>query len=248
MKSFIYTILKNIPLKFNSRVRIFAFLFLVASLNAKAQNQDTLQQNLIKAQTAYYQKQTQEKSFWGSLVNVLPGIIGTMIGASLALLGVRWSTNRQWKLEKEKWEKTKAKESLQEKRSAAAELSKLIAAEIQTIIWLTWIAKYDSTALSQKDIDDYNIEMKKLFKEDLIAQTHLVVLDTELYKKMKPLVKEITGIDHRMSICVRKIQESNSPETNLKAARELGEFYDSAYNFYNSIPEKLGTILPSDKS
>src|SRR5688500_10229289 len=87
-------------------MRKLLFLSLLVSLNGKAQTTDTLEQNLKNEQTAYYQNQIKAKPFRESVIPTIPSMIGTMIGASLALFGVRWSNVRQWKLEKEKWKKT----------------------------------------------------------------------------------------------------------------------------------------------
>ena len=217
-------------------------------------NSPMLEQQLIreqinnqKAQATYYEKQINSKTIWESLAPALASTIGTLIGATLALFGVRWSSNRQWKLEQERWIQTKKDESIKDIRVAAAELSKKIAAEVQTMMWLTWIAKYETEALSEKDIASYNREMKTLFKEDVAAQALLAALDTELHNKIKPLVKDVADIDHRISFTIKRFKQSQDVNSRLEAAKELGGFHNEVYGFYESMPDKLGNIFAEKK-
>ena len=212
-------------------------------------NSLTLEQQLIKeqinnqkAQTAYYQKQIASKSGWDSLTSALMSAIGTFIGASLALVGVRWSSNRQWELEQKKWIQTKKDETLKESKLAAATLAQKVAAEIQAMIWLTWIARFEPRIFTEKDISTYDREMKSLMGEDMVAQAALAAVDPELHKRMKPFVKEASFLDHRMSRVTLKIKQADS-STREEVVKELGAFYDEAYGLYEDLPDRLGSIL-----
>lgn len=230
---------------------LFICFGLMISFNCMSQHSDTsthaLQQKLIKSQIAYYEKQTQGKSIWELFTPVLPGIIGTLIGASLALFGVRWSSGRQWRLEKDKWEKSQRNEALKEVKQAVANLARVIAAEVQAIVWLTWTAKYQPATLSKKDIDEYYAEIKVLFKEDVVTQTYLSMLDAELYTKMKPVVKQVVGMDHEMSFPIDKFTRSEDRDEAMEAVRELGSFYDRAADFYQQMPGLLGAMMPPNE-
>ncbi len=219
-------------------------IFLLCSVVLRANGADSLEQDLMRAQIEYYKSQVRPKKFFESVSPALPGIIGTMIGASLALFGVRWSNKRQWDLEKEKWEMTKKDEATKEVRSAVANMSKIIAAELQAIIWLTWIGKYEPHILSDKDIDDYNIEMKQLFRDALVAQAYLAALDLGLHTKMKSIAKEVSRIDHKMSFTIQKIKQAANPDERIVAAKELEIFYDESYFYHDNLAEKIGNALP----
>lgn len=236
------------------------FLFLIFSIESKSMPPDTsinsLQKELIKQKTEYYRRQGKDQPFWKSLAAGLPTMLGTLLGATLALLGVRWSSNRQWQLERDKWEKaqqlerdkwekTQANELIKEIRLASAELAKKIASALQAIMWLTWIGKFNTQALVEKDLDDYLSETKKLFNELVVAQAHLAALDPELYKKMLQLVAEVLTIDSTMTFAIQKFKDAGSKDDKLVAAKELGSFYDKASKFYESIPDKFSKILPS---
>lgn len=197
-----------------------------------------------KAQAAYYQKQAAGNSLSESFLNALTSAIGTFIGAGLALIGVRWSSNRQWELEQKKWLQAKENEAAKEIKLAVAVLSQKIAAEIQAIIWLTWIAEYQPAMLSEKDINAYDREMKSLMSQDVIAQAALAAVDAELHRRIKPFVKEVSSLDHQMSFVTLRIKQA--PEQSIEmheAIKDLGEFYRQAYKLYETLPEKLAAVL-----
>ena len=195
-----------------------------------------------KAQAAYYQKQSASTSVWDSLQSILMSVMGTFIGASLALVGVRWSINRQWEIEQRKWRQTKQDETLKEARLAVATLAQKVAAEIQAMIWLTWIAKFEPNMLSENDIITYDKEMKSMMGEDMVAQAALIAVDPKLHDLMKPLVKEASSLDHRMSFATLKFKQADQL-TRVAIVKELGHFYDEAYGLYENLPNRLGLIL-----
>ncbi|WP_375433855.1 hypothetical protein [uncultured Hymenobacter sp.] len=169
---------------------------------------DVLSQKLIKAQTDYYLNQTKEKS---EIASILSSLLGTLLGAGLALLGVRWSTNRQWELEKDKWNQTQAlerekwekaleHESINEVRIAAATLAKILAAQNQAIMWLTWIGLHEPKVFSTNDIANYNADMKKLFREEVVAEAYLAALQPGLYIEMGLLAKQVSSIDYQVTV------------------------------------------------
>jgi hypothetical protein len=85
--------------------------------------------------------------------------------------------------------------------------------------------------------------MQDFFKDDVVAQAYLAVLDAELYNKIKKIAKEVSLMDHEMSSFIIKFKKSQGKD-RIDAAMELGGFYNKAYNFYDSFPDKLGNILP----
>ena len=199
-----------------------------------------------KAQAAYYQKQIAGNSLWQSFLGALTSAIGTFIGAGLALIGVRWSSNRQWDLEQKKWLQAKEDEAAKEIKSAVAVLAQRMAAEIQAIIWLTWIAEFQPAMLTEKEISGYDREMKSLMSQDVAAQAALAAVNAELHSRIKPFVKEVSSLDHRMSFVVLKIgQAAEGSQEREEAIMDLGNFYYEAYDLYETLPEKLGTILKS---
>lgn len=226
-------------------MKIIFILLLFFTIPAIAQPPDSLEQELKKAQVAYYEGQTARKTFLQTISAALPGVIGTMIGASLALLGVRWSNRRLWQLEREKWETAKRDERAKEIRTAAAELSKVIAAGLQSIVWLTWIGKYEPHSLTDKEIDDYNMDMKQAFRDSIVAQAYLATLNVELNQKMKVIAKEVFRIDHHMASELQTIKGIADVNKRATAAVVLAAYYDEANAIHEGLPERIGEALAS---
>jgi hypothetical protein len=239
----------------NKYVTLLALLIIATQTNGQPADSTILkQQELItaqiektKAQTAYYKNSKSEKPGGGLLKEMLPGILGALVGGGMAFLGILWSANRQEKTEKKKRIEAKKDETSNDIKSATANLIKKLAAEVQAIMWLTYIGKYDAEAMKNEDIDEYNKEMKVLFKEDMEAQAYLATVEPKLYEKIKPLIKIVSGIDHDMAAALRQFLNIPSQNDRSKEAQAIGAFYDKIAAFYHKMPAMFGDILPGPR-
>jgi len=231
-----------------------------------------LQQELLeaqiknqRAQAAFYDKQMKGKSWRDLLETVLSSAIGTLLGATIALAGVFYSNKRQWKLEekrhenarqlelekwvkaqeseREKWARARSEDTAKEIRLAAVELAKKCATGLQKIIWLTWIARFEPNSLNEKEIAEYDQEMKAILAESVNAEVTLAVLDKELYKKMRILSGDVWGIDHRMSEITDLFKRGKTPQERLNLASEIGQFNAEAIGKMNNLTNKLIEIF-----
>jgi hypothetical protein len=208
---------------------------------------DTLQEGLIKAQTAYYQDQASSKSTWESAKAILQTLVATIVGGSLTFLGIRWSANRQVQLEREKWEKQKSDEIYREIRQAAVAFLKILGAENQAIMYLTWTAMYNPLGFSQKHIDKYNGDMESLFVDDVAAQALLSALDFDCYNKLRPIIDSLEKMDHEISLITEKFSESMHIVKRQKVLSELGEWHEKAKDFFEEARGKFKDILPNKR-
>jgi hypothetical protein len=198
---------------------------------------------LLSTTVCIAQTNTQPPTLLELLMSAVPSAVGTLIGAGITLFGVRWSSNRQWKLEEKKWFQARTDEMSNEIRQSVAELVKNLAAEIQAILWLTWIAKYQPETFSENDINLYDQDMKLIFREVSAARAILATLDPKVYKDMSDLEKEVSAIDHFLAFPSREFKHSKDLYGKKKALESLGSFYDNAYNLYLNLPDRVGSIL-----
>ena len=231
-----------------------------------------LQQQLLeeqiknqRAQAALYNKQMQGKSWRELFETVLSSAIGTLLGAAIALAGVFYSNKRQWRLEekrhenarqlelekwikaqeseREKWARAKTEEMAKEARVAALELAKKSAAGLQKIIWLTWIARYEPDSLNEKEIADYDQEMKVILLDIVAAEVTVAALDRKAYQKLRSSSGDVLGIDHRMSKDIDSFKKEKTDQGRLLLAGEIGEFYLEAIGKMIKLTDELTEIF-----
>lgn len=196
--------------------------------------------NKLTAQTEYYRKPANPKSY----ADILTSMIGTLIGAGLALAGVYWSAKRQEALEEKKRNEARRDETTKELKQATSELLKVLASQVKSIMWLTWIGKNDTAYMKDSDISEYNIDMKALFRDSMAAQAYLISINPEQFVSMEDLIKTVSNIDHRMSLKIRQFMIANSKEEHFEAAQSIGLFYEEVANFYKEMPDNFGRVLP----
>lgn len=243
---------KKHSIQFREKKNYYLFLFssqillafsLIVSISCQGQQirKDSLylQQNLVQAQIEYYQNQTKEKSIIESLTPAILSLIGTFVGASLAFLGVRWSSDRQWKLEKQKWEKDQALEI----RNTASEWCEILAVELQCMLWLLYIAKHDHEGLSEENIRDYLQETREAFKKELAIQAHLIVLDTAAHGQMKAIADEISDYDHDISSFIKSFRRAKDEATKGDALNKMADLYGPLKKYYNNIADRFSAGL-----
>jgi hypothetical protein len=240
---------------FKVLVSIF-FIFIAANL-CIAQTDDsetlTLEQQLIKeqinnqkAQSIYYQKQIADKSFWDSAAPGITAAIGTLFGALLTFGAVNRASKRQWDLEHEKWLQSEKEQMFADKKIAAAELARKVAAQVNEIIWLTWKAKYHPEILTNEDIDLYDKEVKILQKEEIVAQAALATLSLDLHTKVRETIHMVSLFDFDMSFVTSEFKKTKGSQYRKEMAAKIGEYYFDAYALYDNLPHMLGTLLQTE--
>lgn len=147
------------------------------------------QEQLIKAQienenaqAKFYKSQTAPKSAWQNWSQLIIGLAGSLVGAGAALGGI-YLTNRARRRDEE----------IKENRLAVAELSRNLAAGIQAISWLTWMAKNE--ALSKDHILEYTAEMKNILPGIVGARSVLAALYKPAHERMSGMVQSLYDLD-----------------------------------------------------
>lgn len=171
--------------------------------------------------------------------------IGPLIGALIAFLGLqaqarfqarredeRWERARRE--DREKWERERTANKEREARTAAAELAKRIAMAANSMTWMLWIARHDSTRFVSQHVVDHDNYMKGLYSELVSAQVSLAAVDHELYAESLPLMQALYDLDAQ--IALRAICLPSSVE-------ELGAIWILAKKFEESVPDVFSRVL-----
>jgi hypothetical protein len=231
-----------------------------APLCAHAQSQpDDLQRQLVQAQIDYYKAQAAPKTFRQLFFDSLPSLIGTSVGALLALSGVYLSSKKQWNLEEKKWresrkdeldrwnrsqkeaadrrQQNREDEILRETRLAVAELTRKIAAGGQSLEALTWWARHEPNTFTVKHVEEHDSRMATIYTEMLGAQLVVATLAPSLYERTRPIVKEVYRLDAEVA------RWSKDLMSDPKQVTHLGYLWPEVVTFNKAIPKQIEGIL-----
>jgi len=187
-----------------------------------------------RAQAVYYRLQTApaKDGWWQS------SLMGTVLGATIALVGVLITGWRQAKLEENKWRRSRKDERQKETRLAAAELTRGLAAGIHAVAWCSWKARYEPDDLKEKDFAAYDREIKGLFPTIVGARIVLAALNENMHQQMTPFVKELYSLDRELaeaSVLFRR-----SRDEGLKAVEAC---YQHAHVYDKMLLEQVSRIV-----
>jgi uncharacterized coiled-coil protein SlyX len=166
-----------------------------------------------------------------------PTLTGVLIGAVAGILGGYLSGLQQARLEYKKWEHTRQDETIKEINLAVAELMKKMAATVQAISWFTWEADYRPDRINKKAVDNYDLEMRKLFPEIDSALIVVSALSNKAYEQLSPLVLKIYELDLEVSRSTRMIIK-----TPDKAIKGIAGHKDVAFQLKSEIMKSVANI------
>ncbi len=241
---------------------IFAALLapvVMLTVTCSVQAQSTPQEQYIeaqienqKAQATYYRMQTSPKGFWQTVISAIPSVMGTIVGAMVAFVGVLFAGWRQARLERDKWERAQSDEWDKETRLALAELTRGLAAGVHAIAWCTWKAKYEPDEMKNVDFAKYDKEIKGLFPTIVGARVVLAGLDSKTHEKMAPLIKKLYKLDKELaqaSVLFRKSRQeginrlvtcySNSNKFDKEILQTVTEIFKDKEGVLDDAPAQL---------
>jgi len=160
------------------------------------------------------------------------------VGALAAIGGSVFTSNRQARLEKDKWQRAKEDEWEKETRLALAELTKSLATAVHAIAWCTWCAMYEPEEMHRKHFDRYDRESREIFPVIVGARVVLARLDHELHEKMTPLIKKLYRLDAELShawVLFRKERE--------QGLEKLAICYEESIQFDKEILQTVSNIV-----
>ena len=166
-----------------------------------------------------------------------PTLLGVLIGAGAGILGGYLSGWQQARLEYKKWQRTRQDETVKEINLAVTELMKKIATTAQTISWFTWEADYRPDRITKETIDNYDLEIRRLFPEIDSALIMVSSLSNKAYERLSPLVNKIYNLDLEVSRATRMI--INEPD---KAIKGIASHKDVAFELKSEIMKSVANI------
>ncbi|MBI5294253.1 MAG: hypothetical protein HY869_02175 [Chloroflexi bacterium] len=166
-----------------------------------------------------------------------PTLTGVLIGAIAGILGGYLSGWQQARLERQKWQRSRQDDTAKEISLAVAELMKKMAATAQNISWFTWEADYRPDRITKEAVDNYDVEMRRLFPEIDSALIVVSALSSKAYERLSPFVKKIYDLDLEVSRDTRMI--INAPG---KAIKGIASHKDVAFQLKNEIMKSVANI------
>jgi hypothetical protein len=174
---------------------------------------------------------------------VLVALIGV---ASSAFVG--WLTARlTWRLELQKWKRTRDDVHIADLRIGLQQLILTIASSAHSMCWLTWLANTDPGKVTKERLDQYDAEMHKLLPQ-LLGQHALVAsLRPQTYWKLKDIIDELFDTDRAIGdASLRVIPGITGTVENLGSLHERSMSIEA--RIPNTVRSVLGDITRADES
>jgi hypothetical protein len=121
-------------------------------------------------------------------------------------------------------------------RKAVQELTVGMSSMMHSMCWLMW-ASTRPGALTEKKIESYDDEVHKLSPEILGQLTAVAALDPQVYKRLKPLVRELFSMDAEIGdACVAWRANQIDVET-------LADLHLKAVEMMYRLPDEIAGII-----
>ncbi|CAD6878131.1 hypothetical protein [Methylomonas albis] len=118
------------------------------------------------------------------------------------------------------------------------EISKQVSSSVNAFCWITWCAKFDSDNLTFETIKAHNLSMKETIANLMGAVTFLASVDSEIYRPIRNLVKEILELDYIIS---NAAAGNDNSIKNIQV--ELAKIHPRAGVMHLDVPDRLADLL-----
>jgi acetylglutamate synthase len=108
------------------------------------------------------------------------------------------------------------------------------------MVWLCWLAKFDSERFTWEQIVEYNQNVSNLLPKVLGLHTVIASMDYEVYDKLNPLIQRIFQVDSLIG-SASVLFESGIPESIAPLAKE----YEKAIALENDLSRQVANIIQS---
>ena len=166
------------------------------------------------------------------------GIIAALIGASGAFAGAWLSRRHERQLEHERWQRTREDEAEDARAEAVVDLTRHVAAALQTITWFAAAARMRAHLFGEQSIIDYDAEMRLHLGatvESLVALAHR---DKAAFLTLEQLANEAWELDGRVA------SYAATYWTDAEGARtSIGSVQGEAYDLERSLPHRIVHVL-----
>ncbi|MEK6286299.1 MAG: hypothetical protein AABO57_11200 [Acidobacteriota bacterium] len=165
-------------------------------------------------------------------------VLGALIGALAVVGGALLNSQRQARLEREKWLRGLSDAFANDIRSAVKELATDLAKASHSMCWLCWLARYGPSRLTQKRIDQYDEEIHALLPR--ITGLHAVIagMDQRVYADLARLVEQAIEMDAAIGDAGLRYV-SGKPET----AAELAKYHDKSAALEKELPRVVAKAI-----
>jgi hypothetical protein len=166
------------------------------------------------------------------------GILAALIGASGAFAGAWLSHRQERELEHERWERTRLDEAEDARAAAVVELTRHVAAALQTITWFAAAARMRAHVFNEQSIIDYDTAMRVHLGatvESLVAVAHQ---DKAAFLTLEQLANEAWELDGRVA------NYAAAYWTDAEGARTtIGGVQSEAYDLERRLPHRIVDVL-----
>jgi hypothetical protein len=165
------------------------------------------------------------------VVVALLGIIGSALAAWFA-------ARASWRLEYQKWRRTRDDLHTADLRIGLNQLILAISSAAHSMCWLTWLAQADATKMTRARIDKYDEEMHKLLPQLLGLQALVASLRPHTYRRFNPLIEAIFDADRRIGDASLSFVEGE-PRT----VSSLASLHAASMDIEVRIPQTVRSVL-----
>jgi hypothetical protein len=165
---------------------------------------------------------------------VVVAILGVISSALVAWFVARAS----WRLELQKWRRTRDDAHTSDLRAGLQQLILTISSAAHSMCWLTWLADADASKLTKERVIQYDAEMHKVLPQLLGSHALVASLRPQTYRRFKDLIDEIFDVDRAIgNACLKFVP--GVPAT----AEELKALHARATKIEDKLPETVRSVL-----
>jgi hypothetical protein len=132
-----------------------------------------------------------------------------------------------------------------ERRTAIADFAKNVSVGYQAMAWLTWKPKNGRKSFSEKDIVEYNDDMKRAFPQIVAAR---VVANSLGGGVTQRLAEQLYNLDSELAIRCGKFSEAHDDPSRAAAAREIGDMHQRITEADEAFVNEISKLAAAPRS
>jgi hypothetical protein len=168
------------------------------------------------------------------------GLLGAAIGALAGVVGATLTTWQQNRAERERRRAAQLDEFVKAQRQALLHLAELVAIGSQAMLWAAWAASTKSGPEVRQEIDTYEARMRELLPKLLAAQAEAGSISDDAYKRVNPLVDQLTVLDTRIGTAASKLDDDED-----EARTQIAATKGYALSLMSRTLDEIRTVLRS---
>jgi hypothetical protein len=165
------------------------------------------------------------------------GLLGAAIGALAGVIGATLTAWQQNRAERERRRAAQLDEFVKTQRQALLHLGELVAIGSQAMLWAAWAASNKASLELRQEIETYEARMRELLPKLLAAQAEAGSVSDDAYRRVNPLVDQLTILDTRIGTAASKLDDEQ------ESRRQIAETKGDALKLMDRTLDEIRKVL-----